>query len=109
MSFFKQFISYPLLTGCIEWKWPFCPPSHYPKDAPGRWDAWMAEHCKRTCNLCDQKNVDETAEKSGDETTEIGFTEISKNYGSDEIQKIEYSSIQVIKYLIIFRAQRRLE
>ena len=59
--------------------------------------------------MCDQKNFDETAEKSGDETTEKGFTEISKNYGSDEMQKIEYSSIQVIKYLIIFRAQRRLE
>ena len=107
MSFSSK--SHPLLTGCIEWKWPFCPPSKYPKDAPGRWDAWMAEHCKRTCNLCDQKNFDETAEKSGDETTEKGFTEISKNYGSDEMQKIEYSSIQVIKYLIIFRAQRRLE
>ena len=109
MCFFKQITSSANPTGCIKWKWPFCPPSKYPKDAPGRLDAWMTENCKRTCNLCDQKNVDETAEKSGDETTEKGFTEISKNYGFDEIQKIEYSSIQVIKYLIIFRAQRRLE
>ena len=93
MCFFKQITSSANPTGCIKWKWPFCPPSKYPKDAPGRLDAWMAEHCKRTCNLCDQKNVDETAEKSGDETTEKGFTEISKNYGSDEMQKIEYSII----------------
>ena len=63
MSIFKQITLLSYLTGCNEWKWPFCPPSRYPKDAPGRWDAWMAEHCKRTCNLCDQKNIEEITEK----------------------------------------------